>query len=66
MGCEMIPFTPVEEHTPTEEDHCSFCGVDKSNALKGRLVKGPEAMLCIRCLRQMSAMLTADDGGLVA
>ena len=65
MTAEIIPFIPIEEHVPTEEDHCSFCGVDKSNSLKSRLVRGPEATVCIRCLRQMSAMLH-EDGGLVA
>lgn len=66
MEAEILEFVPVKEHTPTEEDYCSFCGIDKTTSEKGRLIAGPEAMVCITCLRQMRVMLLEGDGGLVA
>ena len=66
MMAEILKFTPLKEHTPTEEEHCSFCGVDKSEAPKKLLVKGADGTVCAACLCIMTGMLMEDDGGRVA
>lgn len=62
MTAEILQFVPLKQHVPTEEDHCSFCGINKTEAAKKLLVKGSEGMVCAACLCIMTGMLM-DDGG---
>ena len=66
MTAEILEFVPLEQHTSTEEDHCSFCGINKSDAVKKLLVRGTEGMVCATCLCIMTGMLAEDDEGRVA
>lgn len=66
MTAEILEFVPLEQHTSTEEEHCSFCGINKSDAVKKLLVRGTEGMVCATCLCIMTGMLAEDDGGSVA